>query len=605
MTFAPRPTVVLCPRGRGSLFALVAMLACGGGDRQGGNFVNMYDNAFNAAVVRVPVGVPVKWINVGKNVHNAVAADGSWSTGGPKAPDLAPGAEQDVAFAKPGIYRYYCTYHGTRDGKGMAGVVVVGDVGYSPGPRGALKVVADATGSVRRVPRQYSTIQAAVDAADPGDLVLVDRGVYREEVTVTTPSLTIRGVDRNETIIDGEFVRGNGIAVLADGVAIENLTARNAVLNGFYWTGVTGFRGSWLTAYNNGDYGIYAFDARDGLFEHSYASGSPDSGFYIGECYPCRIVIRDVIAEHNAIGYSGTNSGGELYVVSSIWRNNRSGLVPASLDLELNPPQRETVIAANLIVGNSNPSAPAAPLPAIAYGNGILIGGGVGNVVERNVIADHEQHGILVMPMYDRNWWAARGNIIRENRVARSGRADLALGGPASFGNCFAGNQYAVAAPAGLELLHGCAGLRLPLGFDPLPLVATVGYRGFAVAHRTFPDWRGQPVPPPQPVMPNAATARALPAVGVFESLRFDAARAQLPAGAEAVLRVTPPNVRPMTTPGPAQRALSSATFWLIPVLVLAWATRGRRRPIRSGLGALAVYLAVLAVAAVIYGRLR
>jgi hypothetical protein len=105
--------------------------------------------------------------------------------------------------------------------------------------------------------------------------------------------------------------------------------------------------------------------------------------------------------------------------------------------------------------------------------------------------------------------------------------------------------------------------------------------------------------------MPNAATAPARPAVGVFESLRFDAARAQLPAGAEAVLRVTPPNVRPMTAPGPARRALSSATFWLIPVLVLAWATRGRRRPIRSGLGALAVYLAVLAVATVIYGRVR
>ncbi|HET9040898.1 MAG TPA: right-handed parallel beta-helix repeat-containing protein, partial [Gemmatimonadales bacterium] len=425
-----------------------AALACTG-DRQGGNFVNMYDNAFNAAVVRVPVGVRVKWINVGKNVHNAVAVDGSWSTGHGGASDLAPGAEQDLTFDKPGVYRYYCTYHGTKDGKGMAGVVVVGGAAYSPSPRGAVTAVADATGAVRQVPEQYPTIQSAVDAADPGDLVLVGPGVYREEVTVTTPSLTIRGLDRNATIIDGEFVRGNGVAVLADGVAIENLTARNAVLNGFYWTGVTGFRGSWLTAYNNGDYGIYAFDATDGLFEHSYASGSPDSGFYIGECYPCRVVIRDVTAEHNAIGYSGTNSGGELYVVSSIWRNNRSGLVPASLDLELKPPQRETTIAANLIVGNSNRSAPAAPLPSIAYGNGVLIGGGVGNVVERNVIADHEQHGILVTPMFDRNWWPARGNVIRDNRVVRSGRADLALGGPGSFGNCFAGNRYAVAAPAG------------------------------------------------------------------------------------------------------------------------------------------------------------
>ena len=503
MPLPPRPDVARRLLRHAVALLLVASTACGG-DRQGGNFVTMYDNAFNATVVRVPVGVRVKWMNVGKNAHNAVAVDGSWSTGHGSTHDLAPGSEQDLTFDKPGVYRYYCTYHGTKDGKGMAGVVVVGGAPYSPSPRGAVAAVADASGAVRRVPGKYPTIQSAVDAADPGDLVLIAPGVYREEVTVTTPSLTIRGLDRNATIVDGEFVRGNGIAVLADGVAIENLTARNAVLNGFFWTGVTGFRGSWLTAYNNGDYGVYAFDATDGLFEHSYASGSPDSGFYIGECYPCRVVIRDVVAEHNAIGYSGTNSGGDLYVVSSIWRNNRSGLVPASLDLELKPPQRETTIAANLIVGNSNPSAPTAALPSIAYGNGILIGGGIGNVVERNVITDHEQHGILITPMYDRNWWPARDNVIRDNRVVRSGRADLALGGPASLGNCFTRNQYAVAAPAGLELFHGCGGLRLPLGFDPLPLVSVIGYRGMTAEGRKFPDWRDQPVPPDQPDMPAA-----------------------------------------------------------------------------------------------------
>ena len=52
------------------------------------------------------------------------------------------------------------------------------------------------TGNTRRVPGEYPTIQAAVDAADPGDLVLVDRGVYREAVDVRTPGLTIRGVAR-------------------------------------------------------------------------------------------------------------------------------------------------------------------------------------------------------------------------------------------------------------------------------------------------------------------------------------------------------------------------------------------------------------------------
>ena len=119
----------------------------------------------------------------------------------------------------------------------------------------------------------------------------------------------LRGLDRNRTILDGEFERDNGVIVVgADGVAVENMTARNFTENGFFWTGVLGYRGSYLTAYRNGDYGVYAFDSQWGQFDHSYASGSPDSGFYIGQCNPCHAVITDVVAEYNQLGYSGTNA---------------------------------------------------------------------------------------------------------------------------------------------------------------------------------------------------------------------------------------------------------------------------------------------------------
>ena len=91
------------------------------------------------------------------------------------------------------------------------------------------------SGETRLVPQDYPTIQAAVDAAAPGDLVLIDRGTYREQVEVTTPGLTLRGVDRNDVVIDGEFQRPNGVSVLfADGVAVENMTAINNTSNGFY-----------------------------------------------------------------------------------------------------------------------------------------------------------------------------------------------------------------------------------------------------------------------------------------------------------------------------------------------------------------------------------
>src|SRR6266540_3092773 len=165
-----------------------------------------------------------------------------------------------------------------------AGTRVVGDVRYetSESTTGRdLPVVRQASGVTRRVPQDYRTIQAAVNAASPGDLVLVGPGVYREEVKVTIPSLVIRGTDRNQVVVDGEFRRPNAISVTADGVAVENLTVRNAVANGLFWTGVTGYRASYVTASANGDYGIYAFGSRDGVFEQSYASGSPDAGFYI------------------------------------------------------------------------------------------------------------------------------------------------------------------------------------------------------------------------------------------------------------------------------------------------------------------------------------
>ena len=59
--------------------------------------------------------------------------------------------------------------------------------------------------------RYYKTVQAAVNAAHPGDWVLINPGVYHEKSTqwptagvwITTPGIHIRGLDRNKVIIDG------------------------------------------------------------------------------------------------------------------------------------------------------------------------------------------------------------------------------------------------------------------------------------------------------------------------------------------------------------------------------------------------------------------
>ncbi|MEE8374805.1 MAG: right-handed parallel beta-helix repeat-containing protein [Acidimicrobiia bacterium] len=388
------------------------------------------------------------------------------------------------------------------------------------------------TGVTRNVPSEYPTIQAGVDASDPGDLVLVDRGVYNETVSVTTDGLTIRGVDRNEVVIDGEFQRFNGVEVLfADGVVVENMTAMNHTINGFFWNGARGYRGSYLTAVNNGVYGIYSFDAGDGLFEHSYASGSADAGFYIGQCDPCDAIITDSIAEWNGLGYSGTNASNELYLVNSIWRYNVAGLVPNTLDGELLPPFRGVTIVGNLIHDNGNPDAPALAFEWAAQGNGIVLAGGEGSYIARNRIFNHPLSGIAITPMLDANFYMSRDHVVEDNVIEGSGLAHITLSGPTDSGNCFSGNEGALSMPPGLEFKQKCDGLRFPALFEIGSTTHQLG-RLFESGMGWQPeiDIASLPHPEPQPVMPGGADAPVKPAVNVFANAKPDLEAIATPA---------------------------------------------------------------------------
>ena len=512
-----------------SIFLLMIFIAACGSQEATSldpQIVKVVDDEFSPKVIRVEPGTTVIWESGGANNHNVIASDGTWqaiSSDYFEYGIITKGDQYEHTFNEPGVYEYYCPYHGTNN-KGMVGTVIVGDVEYSAPEE---KIIVELSEDVLRVGKneQFTKIQDAVDAAIEGDLILIENGVYNESVTVTTSYLTIRGVDRNKVIIDGEFMRENGIQIYdTDGVSVENLSVRNFSLNGVYWNTSKGFKGSYLTVYNNGDYGVYAFNSTDGIFDNIYASGHPDSGIYIGQCYPCNSLIYDNVIEGNALGYSGTNAGGHLYLYNNIWRDNMSGIVPNTLDSELNPPGRETTIIGNLVIDNNNYEAPTNRFGLVAKGMGIVAPGRVGDIIEKNIVVNHDRYGIVASPMLDANLYFSQHVQIKDNVVLDSGYTDLALAGPWGPGNCFEGNVYQTSTPPLLEQVHKCSDInssslfaRFPLQGDPSGLMLLAGF--FADAQTSELDknrYKEYPWPKEQINMPFENINQPSPAVNLF-----------------------------------------------------------------------------------------
>jgi hypothetical protein len=420
----------------------------------------------------------------------------------------------------------------------------------------------------------FKTIQAAVDATTHGAWVLIEPGVYDEEVKVLKPhsGIFIRGMNRNTVIVDGQskVVPGgrNGIEVYKDSnVWVENLTVRNferESLNGaggneIWWNGgaeskkqgAHGWYGRYLTAYDtglNGGYGIFTNNESEGEWEHIYASGFNDSGIYLGACPECKARIDDAVMEYNALGYSGSNSGGNLLIENSVFRHNTTGVAPNSENPGDGPPPQNgacnpskpfkgrhgklpeftttefahcTIIRNNLITENNDLTAPANTSAAAApWGAGVELPGDYGDLVEHNIITDNPSDGVLAFeypnpfpPEADTIYFQNSGNEIADNTFSGNGylggpyAGDVALeggqfGSKQSVNNCLTGNSFADATyPAEIEGTWGCQNKTTPNG------VTEISFIGYLLELQAESEDRPiiEPVgpPPAQPTMPN------------------------------------------------------------------------------------------------------
>ena len=328
--------------------------------------------------------------------------------------------------------------------------------------QGGQKVLLVCNGSTKPCPPGasiFSTVQGAVNAASPGDWILIWPGVYHEKSTqwptagvwIAKPDLHIRGLDRNAVIIDGSNgtasrpcpsspalqsfnggVGRNGIEVYkASGVTIQNLTVcdypggTGDTGNEIWWNGgdssgkigMGAYQGSYLSAtsmYKPSDihapnlpqYGVFVSNARGpGVIEDTYASNMADSSYYVGACRQvCHATLKHDVATNSNLGYSGTNAGGPLVIEDSVFSRNRAGIVPNSLNNDDAPPPQNgacpgSTTSCMLIEHNviKNNNNPNAPTSGIAgaVGTGVEISGGAFDTVRDNLIIHQGAWGVI------------------------------------------------------------------------------------------------------------------------------------------------------------------------------------------------------------------
>lgn len=127
--------------------------------------------------------------------------------------------------------------------------------------------------------RRYPTIQSAVDAAEPGDRIVVGKGVYRESVWFGgKDGLTFVG---RGAVWDGRISRGNTASCLefdASGVTVEGFTFRNGVFHvrGFGTANVV----RRCVARNADTYSV-GLEGSDAVVESCRISGSGDAAIQV------------------------------------------------------------------------------------------------------------------------------------------------------------------------------------------------------------------------------------------------------------------------------------------------------------------------------------
>ncbi|MDB9722417.1 T9SS type A sorting domain-containing protein [Candidatus Marinimicrobia bacterium] len=187
-----------------------------------------------------------------------------------------------------------------------------------------LLLIATISAEQLKVPSQYSTIQAAVDASLNGDTILVAAGTYKENVELINPeggpykSINVIGEDKNTTIIDGNQ-NGSAFLVMRNlDFLLKNFTIQNGTgwessggavnINGLSGTSATAVLENLILKNNPAGGAVWANNSDLTIKNSSIESNTSFQGGGIKVENCIKLTLDDVVVKNNT-----ANQGGGIY----------------------------------------------------------------------------------------------------------------------------------------------------------------------------------------------------------------------------------------------------------------------------------------------------
>jgi parallel beta-helix repeat protein len=242
------------------------------------------------------------------------------------------------------------------------------------------------------------SIQAAVDVAAPGTLILLDPGTYQQAITITKPDIFLVGLGRSGSdgvVITNPGGMDNGINVTAQGsgFALLNLAVRNFGDNGVLLTGVQRFLIDRVIANNDGEYGVFPVHSINGVVTRSSVSGNSDTGIYVGQS--ANVFLLGNSAFGNVNGIEVENSVNVLVAGNHSFNNTAGILIDLLPGLDF--PFAANILVEDNVVQNNNLAnfgPPGDIASVVPSGTGILVLGASQTVVQNNLIVGNRTIGV-------------------------------------------------------------------------------------------------------------------------------------------------------------------------------------------------------------------